>query len=298
MDATPAEQRLEEAIRNRAEARRLSSARDRMVPTLQAARQAVFERESAVVREQADVERLQRTSFSRVLASMAGGLSDKIAREQAEVDQARYALGEAQLKLTELQREASVLEAELATLGGVEATDRRYEEALAEVVAQADAGRSSAITADAQRRVEARRRVREIDEALTAGADALAELKAARKRFSSADGWSTYDTFLGGGLISSLIKHDEMDSATKHLRAAGAAVERFSRELGDVDLPGLSLPEVDSFDRTVDMVFDNIFTDLKVADHIRRAMAAVDTTIEQIGQTVARLRVDRMQSDR
>lgn len=297
MDATPAEQRLEEAIRNRAEARRLSAARDRMAPTLLAARRAVFERESAVAREEIDVERLQRTSFSRVLASMAGSLHDKLAREQAEVDQARYALGEAEMKLQELKREASVLEAELATLGGVEATDRHYDEALAEVVAQAEAGRSSAITQDAQRRVEARRRVREIDEALAAGADALAELKAARKRFSSADGWSTYDTFLGGGMISSLIKHDEMDTATKHLRAAGVAVERFSRELADVDLPGLKLPEVDSFDRTLDLFFDNIFTDLKVGDHIRQALAAVDTTIEQVEQTIARLRVDRVQSD-
>lgn len=57
---------------------------------------------------------------------------------------------------------------------------------------------------------------RPADGAADGGADLL----------SSADGWSTYDTFFGGGMISSVIKHDRMDDASTVLRRADLALGR------------------------------------------------------------------------
>lgn len=61
----------------------------------------------------------------------------------------------------------------------------------------------------------------------------------AQNRLGNAGGWSAWDTFAGGGMLSSMLKHDELDRATEHLDRAAAALQRFSRELADVELPGV-----------------------------------------------------------
>jgi hypothetical protein len=49
---------------------------------------------------------------------------------------------------------------------------------------------------------------REIDEALRAATDAVQALWVATERLGSAGYWSTYETWLGGGVIGSMVKHD------------------------------------------------------------------------------------------
>ncbi len=287
--ATP-EARLEAAIRDRAEARRLASARARLDASLTEARNEVFRRKGEVAREQADVDKLERPSLSRVLAGLSGSLADKAVRERAEVDAARYALGEAEMRHRQLESEADVLDAALAALGPTEAT---YEGALADVIALADAGHSTAVTADARRRTALIQRRREIDEALAAGEEALPHLDAAAKRFKDANVYSAWDVLLGGGMISSALKHAEIDDAAEHLAAARTAVERFSRELADVDLPGLAVPAISRFDRGMDVWVDFFVTDFKVAGHVADARRAIDDTITAVRETLDRLRAER-----
>lgn len=282
-------QRLEEAIAARAEARRLRNARERLEESLIAARAVVDERQGALEQEQGDVDKLSTPSFARTLASLRGTITDRIARERAEADQARYALGEAQMRLTQLMREAEALEGALADLGP---TDQAYEQALAEVVA---GGEASGVAGDAQRRLDALHRLREVDEAMRAGREALASLAEARRSFDSADGWSTWDTLGGGGFVSSLIKHEHMDKAAAHLRDASASVERFSRELADVDLPGLRIAPINEFDRSIDIWFDNIFTDLAVSERIGNARADVERTISAVDDVLRTLDGERQQ---
>ena len=62
-----------------------------------------------------------------------------------------------------------------------------------------------------------------------------------------------------------------------------------SRELADLRLAGLEAVRVDGLTRTLDMWFDNIFTDLAVRDRIRdahgrvgHALRAVETTLNDL----------------
>lgn len=54
----------------------------------------------------------------------------------------------------------------------------------------------------------------------------------------SARSWGTYDTWFGGGLFSSMIKHGRIDEAEGYLHAVDAALERLRRELADVQMEG------------------------------------------------------------
>ena len=55
---------------------------------------------------------------------------------------------------------------------------------------------------------------RETQEAIDAGERALASLKAAQDELSSAKNWGIFD-MLGGGFVSTLVKHNKMDNAKK-----------------------------------------------------------------------------------
>ncbi len=75
---------------------------------------------------------------------------------------------------------------------------------------------------------------REIQEAIDAADVALEHLNRAKRSLSSASGWGLFDT-LGGGFISGLIKHSKMSDAESEINAAKRALERFSKELRDVN---------------------------------------------------------------
>ena len=59
-------------------------------------------------------------------------------------------------------------------------------------------------------------------------------LRKAESDLDSASSWGMFD-ILGGGLISTLIKHNDMDDAQAHMEEAKGALEKLSQELKDVD---------------------------------------------------------------
>jgi hypothetical protein len=127
----------------------------------------------------------------------------------------------------------------------------------------------------------------ELDEAIRAGRRAESELGRLSHELSTASGWSTYDTFFGGGLISSAIKHDHMDTAAAMSRSADMALAAYRRELGDVDMAGvegsLAMSEGTRF---LDMWFDNIFTDLHVRSMINDARDRAEHAQHQVAASL------------
>ena len=290
IDLSRLQSRLEEAIAARAEARRLASRRQSMDPELQRARTEADRLRNELADHQEGVDKLSGPSVSRLLASLSGGLTDRLTQQQAEVDRIRYDLDVAENRLARFSTEADQLEGDLARLGP---TEVRYEEALGDLVLAARATGSAMVdevVEDAERRLAQLQRRSEVEEALAAGAISRQHLQAAQKRFSAAGDWSMFDMVAGGGIFASLMKHDRLDKATDDLRAAAASVERFSHELGDVHLPGVSVPLIDTFERGIDVWFDNIFTDLSIHGQIRDARAQLDAAAAAVDDSLTRLR--------
>ena len=86
--------------------------------------------------------------------------------------------------------------------------------------------------------IDDRDQLREIREAQEACESALRSLGEAQRRVDSARSWGTYDTWFGGGLFSSMIKHGRIDEAEGYMHAVDAALERLRRELADVHMDG------------------------------------------------------------
>lgn len=282
--------RLDEATAAHAELRRLTSRLAALEPRLSEARSEYRRLAEAAATEQADVDRLERMSPSRIWASMRGSLEERLTREEAEAQAAAYAAERARVDLERLRSEAERLIRERDALARAEDA---FDEALTEfsqaVDADADATLDTrSLRENARRRLDDRQRRREADEALAAGRFALDRLNEARMELGSADSWSAWDTWGGGDIISSMMKHRRLDQATDRLRDASAALEVFSRELGDVhaDLPGLTAPMVDGLSRGLDIWFDNFFTDLMVRDRIKNAMRRVEESIRSVEDAI------------
>lgn len=128
----------------------------------------------------------------------------------------------------------------------------------------------------------------EIREAMGAGARALTSLRAAQEKLESAKKWGIVDLF-GGGFITGMIKHSRMDDAVGCMEAAKRDLQRFQKELGDVQVPMDLRMEVSSFLSFADFFFDGFVADYlvqtkiaEVREQVEEAIAYVEELMEEL----------------
>lgn len=252
---------------------------------------ALHAAQARLVDEQSDVDALERLSWSRILSTLKGSTTSDREREQAERDAARYAAGAAETSDRRARADVASLQAQLQALGD---TDEQYAQALAAKEAWAadhEPATAARLTQIAHRRGELAAEDKEAREAFSAGAAAQQHLARAAELLESARSWSAWDTFGGGDLVSSMVKHERLDRVANELREADAALQAFSRELADLHLEGIEAVNVSPLMRTFDVWFDNIFTDLAVRRRIIDAQEKVADSrlrIEEVLQDLQR----------
>lgn len=109
--------------------------------------------------------------------------------------------------------------------------------------------------------------VKEIEESIVAGNRLLNEVNNAKKLLESAKTWGTID-LLGGDFLSSLAKHEKVNDAQKCFRRISNLLDDFNRELKDVNITSLNFSTTI---KSVDIFFDNIFTDITVNRQINNS---------------------------
>lgn len=130
---------------------------------------------------------------------------------------------------------------------------------------------------------------KETREAIRAGEAALNALRSAKNELNSAKNWGIYD-ILGGGMLSTLIKHNKMGNAESCIREAQYKLDAFHKELNDVrsDIGAdLSTGDFLSF---ADWFFDGFIADVMVQNRINRVRDEVDRTIREVEEVLRRLR--------
>jgi hypothetical protein len=122
---------------------------------------------------------------------------------------------------------------------------------------------------------------KEINEVIQAADNALYHLDEAERYLSSASNWGILD-ILGGGTISTLIKHSKLDNAKNCMQQAQYAVQGLKRELQDVNMiNGINL-DIGDFLTFADFFFDGFVADIMVQSKIRDAERQVQQAKQQI----------------
>ena len=246
--------------------------------------------------EAAEVDALESVTPTRVWATLRGVRASEVERERGEWMAAETAVAEAERALAAARRSREDLLSAVLALGDVY---RNQERALAvEEGRLLDAGGGAAaqlVEISGQLASVARQRS-QLANAKVAAKAADKALDDAARELAGADGWSTYDTFFGGGMISSSVKHDHLDAARDRLAAAGAALRQLSTPLAEAGLAAIGRIGVDDLTRTLDVWFDNILTDWLVFDRVSEARertaeasGAVAAATAQINGKVAEL---------
>jgi hypothetical protein len=269
------------------------------------ARQAELKAELAELRDKAgaerkDVERFEGMSLGRVLASLAGSRDERLARERAEEDAARYRVAEADSRLEAVRGELSAADGRLAALESAPATYAAVLDEKERYLTGSGDQRGGALLRLADERGRLTADLKETDEAIRAADDATAALTAVLDVLSSASGWSTYDTWFGGGMIASSIKHDRMDEAAQAAAAADQRLAVLRFELADVIGPAVgTAPQLALSGGTkfADVWLDNFFTDLAVADRIRQAQQQAADSAEIVERLRGRLMARASQAE-
>ena len=123
--------------------------------------------------------------------------------------------------------------------------------------------------------------VKEKREAIEAGERALRSLRQAKSDLNSARGWGIYD-ILGGGLISSAIKHSKISNASRCIEEAKYDLKKFSTELNDVSGYYGTDFGISDFAMFADFFFDGFIADFYVQSKINKARAQVDEAIFRV----------------
>ena len=119
-----------------------------------------------------------------------------------------------------------------------------------------------------------------LNRALPMVREAAYQLERAQDKLDSARSWGVWD-LLGGGLISTLVKHSRTDDANDCIRQAARLMERVQRMLPEAWVGEAPVDE-GGFSRVADVLFDGFFTDLYMQGRIGNQRRAVDEMLSRV----------------
>lgn len=236
-------------------------------------------------KEEADVERLENISLASIFAYLGGHKEQQLDQERSEAMEAAFRLENVQREMESIQRQIDAMEDEHISLQSV---DRLLKQKLAEKeqrMLQENPETAEKIRSlDAEDR-QMNKQLQEIQEACDAGQAALELCEDILREVKSAENWGVFD-MMGGGMLSSVIKHEHLNKAQRQIEELQARLRRFHTELLDVEVRADIEIQTDDMTRFIDVFFDNIWTDWSVMDKISKIQDQLTSTRSRIVNTL------------
>jgi DNA repair exonuclease SbcCD ATPase subunit len=255
---------------------------------LQTAEATLKEADRYLKEEEEQLAKLQGLTLSHLFYSLLGKQSDKVEATQQALLAAKLRYETAARNVHFLQQDIADLEQRLAALGDVDAQYnevlQRKEQALLSTNAP-DAAKISELSHD---EADIRVKLKEVDEAIAAAEPALSTLNDCLESLDEVKGWGTWD-MLGGGMISTAIKRNHMDTAQELAYEAQQHLRRLQRELEDLHIEMDVQISSDGFLRFADYFFDNLIVDWLVQNELKESYDQVCAQRDAVASLKERL---------
>lgn len=225
-------------------------------------------------REQDDVDKLEKGGIRTFLLSLTGDKEERLTKERREAMAAKCQYDQAVSDLEYLDGKILELRRQKENLEHVRQQLEKLNEVKAELLKQMGGQIGEQLMELDRRQSELEHQLREVREAISAGRRAETCISQVLNSLDSAENWGVWD-MLGGGVISTAIKHGHIDDAQDGLRQAQRALSDFQTELvdvGDIQVPNV---EIGSFATFADYFFDGLFVDWYVQSGIHEAQNGV-----------------------
>ncbi len=234
-----------------------------------------------LTREQKDVDRLEEISIQSIWHSLRGDKVEALAEEQHQLVYAKLKRDEAAARLAETEKlRAEMVEAVESLKDAPEDYARllvEAEQALRAIPGEAGE-RLKSIADEEQRSKDELREVRQAERAASAAVEALSTVG---DQLSAARNWGGID-MMGGGLITTAIKHSHINSARSALARAQTRLRALERELRDVDRLESFTIDISRFATFADYWFDGLMSDWFVQSRIHEARERAMRTLSDV----------------
>lgn len=285
------QKRLTEASRLLKEREKLLHRREATINMIQEQKEQWLELQKRMTIEAKDVERLDGITLQNFWHSLKGTKDIAKHKEEEEYLAAKMKFDSASAALENLEAAVRRIDRELSALGDPQAV---YLQAIQENESYLLRAGGS----DAQRLFEVSEKLgslqaefRELEEAIDTGQQATQALAEVEKSLSSAQSWGIVD-LLGGGLITTAIKHSHIGSAHGQINQAQQLLRNFQTELADVQKTNSSI-NIGLLSTMADFLLDGLLFDWIVQSQINNAQDRTRQLQQKIRSTIEELR--RMQ---
>lgn len=254
----------------------------------------VHDLEKVLKKEKKDVDNLNKISVSNIIATVLNNKENKLEKEEQE-----YLM--VKLKYDELLASINILKEDLVNKKNILRTLYNCEEEYNKVINEKIKLINIYGNYDIKEKISnLDKRInsiinesREIKEAYSVGSKLIIEVNYAKDELRSAKNWGIFD-IAGGDMMSSIVKHNKIKKANNKFYNITELINDFNKELKDINLSNLSFSKTSM---TLDLFFDNIFTDILVQNKINDALNSSEELkikVERIMNELQR-RYDRLE---
>ena len=226
-------------------------------------------------KEKVDVEKLERTGLTSLFYSVLGSHEQQLEKERQELLSAQLRYQQTKQQVDYLEQDRQSLRQQLSGLQNVESDYRALLGEKEQFLQHSDQPAARELIAIAEQIANCNADIKEIREAIQAGNNVLSELDPVIRSLESARGWGTWD-LLGGGMLSTAIKHSEIDDARQGIHAVQIKLSQFKKELADVQKSVDLEINISGFETFADFFFDGLIFDWvvqsKIVDSLERVM--------------------------
>lgn len=259
---------LDDIAKQMAQRDYLIKKRKQLVVSLTALSQEEIRLQSELKKETHEYRSIEKLSIKKLLSLFSDKYEEMMDKEYREMKIAQYKY-ERLLETIKSQQEQLHHITELLT--HYEDVENQYAEMLETKRIWASQNGFDVIADFEHSLLMQNRKLKELDEALSACKKLIMSLTSAKDDLASAKNWGIFD-ILGGGLIPSLVKHDHIKRASQYIKDSSEKAAILSRELGDLSMFfSIEQIEIDSLSKTFDTFFDNIFSDMSIQEQINTA---------------------------
>lgn len=248
-------------------------------------------KEDIFQKENEDVDKLNKTSITSLYYKLLGNIDEKIEKERYEAMQASIdyhrVLNDYEVKkdIVEKLHDRYVKEEDL------------YQELKAiqlEVMGKENPVRKEELLKYIEKYEDIQLLLKEVNEALKAGVQLKEGLENANEQLTKAGNWGLYD-IVGGGTISSMIKHNHIDHAQASFQKVRLLFIIFEKELKDVNMSYIGMENMGDTLMAFDCFFDNVFVDIIVQSKIEKGIRNIEDALTKVNKTIARLNLKKEQ---
>jgi len=239
-------------------------------------------------KENNDVERLEKTTATSIFYSILGKKEIQLEKELQEAMAAKLKYDAVVSQKEHCCSREKILIKEQQELNGC---DHRYQHVLGEiqVLLHNNTQYAEKLCYLERQLGEVTNQLEEIVEAVAVGNACIKEIKSIEESLSNAEGWGTWD-LMGGGMISAMAKHSELDKAQTSAEHLQVLLSTFRTELADVKIyENMEQVNIDGFLRFADYFFDGLIADWSVLSRIHDSQRSVSQVENQVSLALAQL---------